>query len=783
MLFSPTRSLAGRFVTRSLVLLVLLLAFFHVPAARGETPSEPPEHIIVIRTTENVTNGRWEWILEQSKALGVTRIDVLVKQDEDNFNSRVTGRTLQSGEMLVALPGETTAEGWENSDWLVQMLARAKELDIEIWAWWPVFHDAQTGALYPDAQYSAGDGSIFVDASVSGVQRRQEELLRKLLQTYEFDGISLDWLRYDNWMDGTQGPLAERFHAITGKRPNKETMQTPAERAIWGNLRETAIAEWVGTLIEDMRPVRPGLKWGAYLLPPQFKEVSQNYRYLTQAGLTHIQPMIYWDLWGHPAEWSGEVVSKYPFWRQPDTQLMPTLDLNRPETEFLISYRSMGEGAVAGILWYLDTDWQPVHFKKIRRIQNRWREAELRPAATPADILPGPSLAMPVSGQIAPAQFHPDAGAWTLVLLSELHNQGALSAVDPVVPVLALHRFVAGEGGAEQPLWTNSEAYIDRFLDFLAAHDFSVIPLSRLQAHMMSDYASDMPAKPVVLTVDDGAHSVLEYFHPRAVERGLPYTLSVISGPRGTGGGYLDEDNKADRQMRWDEIERIAASGLVEIVSHTHEMHSYVGQGPGHTLRAPAALARRWLDDEARQETDGERYRRVVADLTTSRRELMDRLSRPVSILTWPYGAYSRDTERAAREAGFTHFLEFGGSRLAHPAWEPARIFRLPLTKGDEGVALEMPRDHLTAQRWWLAFLGYARDTASASLIEATLLQLDAERAGHPEAELSRAALDLLRGRPQTAALRIERLQAAYADDRAIGDAIANFQLVHRQVQ
>ena len=152
-----------------------------------------------MRTTENVTKGGWVWLLNECQRRGISRIDLLVKQDEDNFKSARTGRVLQSGELLVALPGEKTATGWEDSSWLKELLARAREMKIEVWAWWPCFHDAQMAAAFPDAAYRDARNESFVDAADSRVQARQEELLEKLLETYPFNGVSLDWVRYGGW--------------------------------------------------------------------------------------------------------------------------------------------------------------------------------------------------------------------------------------------------------------------------------------------------------------------------------------------------------------------------------------------------------------------------------------------------------------------------------------------------------------------------------------------------------------------------------------------------------
>jgi hypothetical protein len=97
---------------------------------------------------------------------------------------------------------------------------------------------------------------------------------------------------------------------------------------------------------------------------------------------------------------------------------------------------------------------------------------------------------------------------------------------------------------------------------------------------------------------------------------------------------------------------------------------------------------------------------------------------------------------------------------------------RIPVMKADETVPLVMPADELTQQRWWLAFLQWGRRSASAELMEATLAQLKGEQLNHPEAELSRAAIEALRGWSDAARMRIDALRKAYPHDAIVHAAI-----------
>ena len=144
---------------------------------------------------------------------------------------------MQSGELLVALPNEKTAAGWENADWLKEMLARAKEMKIKVWAWWPCFHDSQMAAVFPDAAYKGARGESFVDAGDPRVQTRQEELLAKLLDTYAFDGVSLDWVRFSGWWDGCDKYSGMGFERLMNFKWGRITLGNDYNKARWYEFR------------------------------------------------------------------------------------------------------------------------------------------------------------------------------------------------------------------------------------------------------------------------------------------------------------------------------------------------------------------------------------------------------------------------------------------------------------------------------------------------------------------------------------------------------------------
>ena len=757
-----------------------LLAIFApcAPCAPVEPAAPAPPSLpqgIVVRTTENVTGGGWVYLLNQCHELGIARIDLLVKQDEDHFHSGRTGKVLESGEMLVALPSERTAVGWENSDWLKEMLARAKEQKIEVWAWWPCFHDSRMAKAFPHAAYESSRGEKFVDAADPGAQARQEELLAKLLQTYAFDGVSLDWLRYNDWQDGSRGPLGEEFARGYNFTWEPGSLDNEYTKARWYELRATAIAEWVEKTVRTLRQSHPGVRWGAFLLAPEFAEVSQNYPLLGRAGLDFLQPMCYWNDWKFPPQWVGDGVIA-PYSRAPEngTSFWPVLGIDSPAEEIPAAMRSLPADALSGLSWFTYGTWEQKTFDKVRD----FKAMHVEPSLT--SIHKSPPVGIPAMKRAQPQEFATDASVWSIVCLGELYRRGALAGrnSDPVCPILAFHTFAESEPGAQAYLYKCSTAYLDALLKAIADAGFNVISLSRLQSYLITGSTPKMlPPRPLVITVDDGSQSVYKYFYPRALKYRFPFTLALVTSwlsETATSDHATDEPGKRDPTMTWAEAKTIYGSNLVEVVSHSDGLHYMATDLPGSGDEAPAETIRQYLVEKNRLETEAEYERRIRLDMITSRRKLSEHGFRTPSIFCWPYGEWNRTAKNIGRETGFTHFLTFDTPPIfaSRESASDGDLPRVPVLRWDEMTPLAFPTESAQAQSWWLAFLKVARQTGSRTLLAAALAQLSPENVDHPQAEITRAALDILNGHLGSGTDRLVQLRRAYPFDASVLSAI-----------
>lgn len=126
------------------------------------------------------------------------------------------------------------------------------------------------------------------------------------------------------------------------------------------------------------------------------------------------------------------------------------------------------------------------------------------------------------------------------------------------IPVVMLHQFA------------NSSDALGRLKNFLA-WGYTPIFYSQLHDYLITGDASGLPAKPVVLTDDDGGASVYTYLFPNLQTLGIKCSLFVV--PDWIDGTITAPPNGGTFQeasaVTWANLQEMQSSGLVEIHSHT----------------------------------------------------------------------------------------------------------------------------------------------------------------------------------------------------------------------
>ena len=181
-----------------------------------------------------------------------------------------------------------------------------------------------------------------------------------------------------------------------------------------------------------------------------------------------------------------------------------------------------------------------------------------------------------------------EAGQPLIVPLLPLNPTGVRTADLQTVPILCYHRF----GGAGTRMVMSPGNFAAQ-LDWLARNNYTVLRLSQLTEFLAGK--QPLPARSVVITIDDGYESVYRHAWPLLKKHGFPATLFVYTDFVGIGDG-----------LSWAQLQEMAGSGLIDIQAHSKTHRNLIDRNPGETderyraaieteLRAPRELLEKRL--------------------------------------------------------------------------------------------------------------------------------------------------------------------------------------------
>lgn len=196
-------------------------------------------------------------------------------------------------------------------------------------------------------------------------------------------------------------------------------------------------------------------------------------------------------------------------------------------------------------------------------------------------------------------------------------------------------------------------------LDWLRAHGY--VPVSAQAVRDARAGRRPLPEKAVLLTFDDGLRSTYTHAYPLLRSYGYPALVAVVTGwmdlPADARVQYGHRDFTRDDFLTWEQLREMQASGLVEVASHSHALHTGVPGNPqGNQL--PAAITRRWAGG---YEPEAAYRERIRADLAQSAGLIEKYLGRRPQVIVWPYAAYNRVANDLAGAQGMGMSFDLEG--------------------------------------------------------------------------------------------------------------------------
>ena len=190
------------------------------------------------------------------------------------------------------------------------------------------------------------------------------------------------------------------------------------------------------------------------------------------------------------------------------------------------------------------------------------------------------------------------------------------------LPILMYHHVVPDDNTCNDMTVTVSK--LEKDFRWLKEHGYETI----LPRQLIS--GAPLPEKPILITFDDGYRSNYELAYPLFQQYGTKAVISIMV--------FMQEVN-ASTFMTWDMCREMAASGLVEIGSHTYKLHNLDGRAGNFTPGGINGIQRDPNESDAAFQT------RVLDDLQLSHDLIEANVGQDLTFFAYPFGIREKDAE------------------------------------------------------------------------------------------------------------------------------------------
>ncbi len=203
--------------------------------------------------------------------------------------------------------------------------------------------------------------------------------------------------------------------------------------------------------------------------------------------------------------------------------------------------------------------------------------------------------------------------------ISSISNNTAYAKEEIHIPILTYHNFTKDESSS----YDMNIVEFEKQIDYLAAHNYSVISLSELLKGLRT---GQLPPKPIVITIDDGFKSTYTLAYPVLKKYNFPATLFL----------YTNFIEKNSYSLTWEEIREMTKNNI-EIGSHTLSHCNLLKYKKNENYETYLARIRR--------------------EIFLSKEILESKIGSEVKFFSYPYGVYSPMIKNLVIQAGYEGIL------------------------------------------------------------------------------------------------------------------------------
>ena len=228
--------------------------------------------------------------------------------------------------------------------------------------------------------------------------------------------------------------------------------------------------------------------------------------------------------------------------------------------------------------------------------------------------------------------------------------------------VLAYHS-VVDESAAENqkqyfPQTISAQTLIKHF-NWLKENGYNVI--SWQQVIDAENGKGTLPDNAVLLSFDDGYETMYNVVFPLLKAYNYPAVFAPVTGwldtPANQKIAYADKMLDRSVFATWSQVKEMEQSGLVEIASHTHNLHNGINANPSGG-QLPSVIAPEYKN--GKYETEDAYKNRLKSDFTRTVQTLVNHIGKKPRVMVWPYGQFNDVSVQIARQAGMPHYFSLG---------------------------------------------------------------------------------------------------------------------------
>lgn len=236
------------------------------------------------------------------------------------------------------------------------------------------------------------------------------------------------------------------------------------------------------------------------------------------------------------------------------------------------------------------------------------------------------------------------------IMANEFSNQCSRDKNSNEFTVLSYHE-ISDKSETLDSTYAVTPSHFEEQVHWLIANGYHFISIDDILNYRK--HKKPLPAKAILMTFDDGYHSVYENAFPIIKKYKIPVVIALV-------GSWMESKEVVDfdghkiprtKFLSQSEIEEMVASGLVEIGSHTYFLHKGIVGNPQGNMQ-PAVITRQWLSDKNSYENEKAYQQRISGDLAKNNAFIKRYTGQKPRVMVWPYGYYNKEVRMIAERLG-----------------------------------------------------------------------------------------------------------------------------------